>query len=248
MKLSKRLRQIESMVTPGYAHIWDCCCDHGLLGAALLARQAAPKIHFVDILPELISQLDDKLQRFYPNTAGNWHTHCLDTAALPLAQYAGRHLIIVAGVGGELMTHFIKALHQQHPHANLDFLLCPVHQEYRLRQQLISLDFRLTQEILIKDNQRFYEVLLVSANRERSTDQKTISPLGEQIWQADSAAQESIARDYLNKTLKHYRNVQKGNTEDVRHVVEAYRAVSISRSAVTPTCHAPIRSGTWPTQ
>ncbi|MDX2422429.1 MAG: SAM-dependent methyltransferase, partial [Amphritea sp.] len=48
MKLSKRLTQIEQLVAPGYTHIWDCCCDHGLLGAALLARHSDAQIHFVD--------------------------------------------------------------------------------------------------------------------------------------------------------------------------------------------------------
>lgn len=236
------------MVTPGYAHIWDCCCDHGLLGAALLARQAAPKIHFVDILPELISQLDDKLQRFYPNTAGNWHTHCLDTAALPLAQLAGKHLIVIAGVGGELMRRFIQAIYQQHPQAHLDFLLCPVHQEYGLRQQLITLGFSLKREVLVKDNRRFYEVLLVSAQREPNADQTSISPVGERIWQGDTLAQQSIARDYLNKTLKHYQSIQGNDAEELEQIISAYRAVTIGRSATAPpTCQERIRSGTWPT-
>ncbi|HSC68256.1 MAG TPA: SAM-dependent methyltransferase, partial [Cellvibrio sp.] len=57
LKLGKRLQQIELMVTANYDHIWDCCCDHGLLGAALLARKAAPHIHFVDIVPELMRKL-----------------------------------------------------------------------------------------------------------------------------------------------------------------------------------------------
>ncbi|HTG55937.1 MAG TPA: SAM-dependent methyltransferase, partial [Niabella sp.] len=53
----------------GYTHIWDCCCDHGLLGAALLSRQAAAHIHFVDIVPELMHELKNKLQRFFPADA-----------------------------------------------------------------------------------------------------------------------------------------------------------------------------------
>lgn len=57
MKLSKRLQQIDHMVKHGYDHIWDCCCDHGFLGASLLEREAAAHIHFVDIVPELINNV-----------------------------------------------------------------------------------------------------------------------------------------------------------------------------------------------
>lgn len=227
MKLSKRLKQIRSMVPPGYTHIWDCCCDHGLLGAALLSDQAAPHIHFVDVLPGLINQLNEKLQRFYPVADNSWHTHCLDTAALPLEHYPGKHLIVIAGVGGELITRFVQEIHRTHPGAQLDFLLCPVHQEYHLRQQLIALDFRLKEEVLLSDNQRFYEVLLVSAEQKGNAEWHKVSPVGDKIWQADTPAQASVARGYLHKTLKHYQNSQKGDADNAREAMDAYRAVTI---------------------
>ncbi len=131
------------MVTSDYTHIWDCCCDHGLLGSALLSRLAAPNIHFVDIVPELTNKLENKLQRFYPDSPSKWKIHCLDVAALPIEQYEGRNLVIVAGVGGDLITQFVNAIHQSHSATNIDFLLCPVHHQFTLRQQLIQLDFSL---------------------------------------------------------------------------------------------------------
>ncbi len=49
MKLGNRLKQLYSKVTAEYEHIQECCCDHGLLGASFLERQAAMQtIHFVD--------------------------------------------------------------------------------------------------------------------------------------------------------------------------------------------------------
>lgn len=219
------------MVTPGYAHIWDCCCDHGLLGAALLSRQAAPQIHFVDILPELIDRLNEKLQRFYPGTSKQWQTHCLDIAALPLDLYTGKHLIIIAGVGGDLMTRFVKAILEQHPDASLDFLLCPVHQEYRLRQQLITLGLRLNEEVLVRDNQRFYEILLVGAEPAAISGESNISPVGTAIWRAHTQEHAAIARAYLAKTLAHYQKVQFGGREDVREEIAAYRAVKVITDA-----------------
>ncbi|MFN3579281.1 MAG: tRNA (adenine(22)-N(1))-methyltransferase [Pseudomonas sp.] len=233
MRLSKRLTQIDAMVAPGYDHIWDCCCDHGLLGAALLTRQAAPNIHFVDIVPALMQELENKLRRFYSDSAGNWHTHCLDIAALPLAHYPGKHLVIIAGVGGDLMRRFIKTICQAHPALQLDFLLCPVHQEYALRQQLIQLNFSLGYEALISDNGRFYEVLWVRSGHPKAS-QHPISPAGDLIWQTQTAEQARIAQAYLNKTLVHYQKLLRNQGMEVQQIIDAYHSAGLALTAPQP--------------
>ena len=232
IKLSKRLQQIEEMVTFQYPHIWDCCCDHGLLGFSLLSRQTSSKIHFVDVVPELMTKLTHKLERFFSNSI--WQTHCLDVAKLPLAQHQGKHLVIIAGVGGDLMIHFIEAIYQQYKHLDIDFLLCPVHHQYALRQKLIALDFSLQDEVLIEDNQRFYEIMLVSSSgkklrEELSYNNTKISPVGDKIWQATSNKQSDIVNKYLLKTLQHYQRIQQGvaqgKANSVQDIIDAYLAI-----------------------
>jgi tRNA (adenine22-N1)-methyltransferase len=227
LKLGKRLTQIESMVTAQYDHIWDCCCDHGLLGAALLARNAAPRIHFVDIVPELMRELENKLHQFYHKNAesnSQWQTHCMDVTALPLQKISGKHLVIIAGVGGDLMTELVRVIYQKNPACDIDFLLCPVHHQFTLRQQLIQLDFSLHTETLIIENQRFYEILLVSTANNSGSN---INPIGSLIWQTKTPAQEKIASDYLQKTLAHYKRVQLSRKTEVQHIIEAYSKVTL---------------------
>lgn len=245
IKLSKRLQQIDQMVaSQHYKHIWDCCCDHGLLGFSLLSRCAADNIHLVDIVPELMVDVESKLQRFYSSSSSlstvKWQTHCIDVAKLPLKQHDGKHLIIIAGVGGDLMVQFIEAIYQQHPNLNIDFLLCPVHHQFSLRSTLIALDFSLKEEVLVEDNRRFYEILLVST---ASENQHKISPVGEKIWQSLSSThdnqQAEVARKYLDKTLNHYQRMQQGfqpkfqpdllqeRTKSVQHIIDAYSAITL---------------------
>ncbi len=215
------------MVAENYDHIWDCCCDHGLLGAALLARQVAPRIHFVDIVPELMNELEKKLSRFFPTDSGaasQWQVYSMDVSALPLQDYSVKHLVIIAGVGGDLMAEFVQAIHQQHLHAEIDFLLCPVHHQFTLRQQLIQLDFSLLSEALMVENQRFYEVLLVSNEKNINS---IISPVGSLIWQANTREQSKVAAGYLNKTLAHYKRMQLKAGLDVQHIIDAYSAIII---------------------
>ncbi|MCP3889709.1 MAG: SAM-dependent methyltransferase [Desulfobulbaceae bacterium] len=226
MKLGKRLKQIELMVTSDYTHIWDCCCDHGLLGSALLSRFAAPCIHFVDTVPELIDELEKKLQRSYPRPPSNWQVHCLDVAELPVEQYQGKNLVIIAGVGGDLVTQLVNAIHKNQSATNIDFLLCPVHHQFTLRQQLIQLNFSLINEVLVEENQRFYEILLVSTPTMIKEKQLKINPVGELIWQANSAEQSKITVNYLNKTLNHFQRMQQGNNPEVQHIIDAYRSVN----------------------
>lgn len=224
LKLGKRLQHIESLVAAQYDHIWDCCCDHGLLGAALLSRQAAPNIHFVDVVPELMQTLENKLTRFFADSVSNWQVHCMDVAKLPLWDFVGKHLVIIAGVGGDLMSEFVKAIYQHNPNTEIDFLLCPVHHQYTLRQQLIQLHCSLVSESLMVENERYYEMLLVSAT---PNSQAKINPVGASIWETHTSEQSDIARTYLHKTLAHYKRMQLGQNTDVQSIIDAYTAVLI---------------------
>ncbi|WP_228481343.1 tRNA (adenine(22)-N(1))-methyltransferase [Vibrio fluminensis] len=224
LKLSKRLKQIEQMVGNGYDHIWDCCCDHGLLGIALLERQAAPHIHFVDIVPELISNVEAKLQKFDSKTQSHWQVHCLDTAAIPFDHYHGKHLVIIAGVGGDLISMFVNAILKQHPNLNIEFIVCPVHHQFALRETFRCLQQGLVDEALIKENGRFYEIIHVD---NRQAQQKPINLVGEKFWQATSTEGIESAKEYLKKTLVHYQKIQQGQKKNVDHIVDAYQAITI---------------------
>lgn len=213
------------MVGTDYTHIWDCCCDHGYLGMALLTDQHADCIHFVDVVPELIDTLNTRLQQHFPTAA--WQTHCLDVAQLPLQQYPGRHLVIIAGVGGELMTHFVDQIHRRHPHAEIDFLLCPVHHTFTLREQLIQHGFKRIREVLVQDKQHHYEVLLVAGPSNAHPGLPSVSAAGDHIWHTDNPAQARIAEQYLQRTLNHYLRIQEGAQKDVQHIIDAYCAITL---------------------
>ncbi|WP_252730826.1 tRNA (adenine(22)-N(1))-methyltransferase TrmK [Colwellia sp. E2M01] len=274
MKLSKRLQQIEQLVHASfraeinsYQHIWDCCCDHGLLGFSLLSHQVKlnassssksdfishSKVHFVDIVPALMDNINDKLHRFYDTLKSDnfdhtqninpyWQTHCIDVAQLPLHDYEGKHLVIIAGVGGDLMIKFIEQLNRKYSNKynqlNLDYLLCPVHHQYPLREKLIELNFSLNDEVLIEDNQRFYEILYVSSASQLIKNPTRINPVGDKLWLSTSTQQTEIAQKYRQKTLNHYSRIQQGlqhgkqenNDHDInriQNIIDAYSGITL---------------------
>ncbi|MDN3680797.1 tRNA (adenine(22)-N(1))-methyltransferase TrmK [Vibrio tapetis subsp. quintayensis] len=228
-KLGKRLKKIEAMVESGYQHIWDCCCDHGQLGGALLTRKAAKMVHFVDIVPNLIEELTNKLnQLMVKQEAPHWQTYCLDVTKIPVASKQGKQLIIIAGVGGDLMTHLVQEITLNNPDIELDFLLCPVHHNHTLRHALNKLDLRLKKEVLVEENRRIYEILFVTKALKQDPHLPKISAVGEQIWQTESLEQRRVATRYLATTLAHYQRMMAGKKQDIEPILHAYQQVSIS--------------------
>lgn len=197
MSLSNRLQTIADFIYPNYHHIWDTCCDHGFLGKALCNLNPASTIHFVDIAKHIMLALEQNLKTSFTET--NWLCHTINVNALPIYDYPGRHLVIIAGVGGDLAAEFVSTIQSKYPTKEIDFIICPVHHSFVLRKQLIELNFRLLKETLVEENNRFYEIIYISKN---ST--KLISPVGECFWQHTKP---DIALNYLERLVSHYEKV-----------------------------------------
>lgn len=195
-----------------YAHVWDTCCDHGQLGAELLNQindtgRSNPIIHFVDIQPDIINKLEDLLTRFYSDKVICYKTHCNSTAELPLSDYQGKHLIVIAGVGGDLVADFIKQIANKHPNLAADFLLCPVRKIDELRSTLINLNFKCLDEKLVEENKRFYELMFVTNHSNSEQELKPVSLVGEKMW--NDVADADLTKQYAKKMVLHYEKVLK---------------------------------------
>ncbi len=205
MKLSPRLNAIDQLITQPYSHIWDCCCDHGFLGARLLQRGMAETLHFVDSVPSICQQLEDKLTRFsQPNAADaspQWQVHCADVATLKLAD-STRQLVIIAGIGGELSVKLLNGLLEHNAQLDFDIIVCPVHEQFQLRQFLIGKNIKLVSEQIVEDKQRHYEVLQLSGR-----GKQTVTPTGK-MWDLKQLAHQH----YLKKTIQHYQQRSRSET------------------------------------
>jgi len=219
LKISHRLQKIDSFIVNHYEHIWDCCCDHGFLGLHLLKRHAADTLHFSDTVEHILVNLKNQLEQDQDILPSRWKTHCQDAATLDLypTSQGGKktQLIIIAGVGGELTISLVATLLKSHPDLKLEFLLCPVHHNYKVRQALINLELGLINECLLKENKRFYEVIHVS--RQAKTP---ISKVGSIMWDLSR----EIDSDYLKTTIGHYQRMGKNNG-DVNIIIEDYQAL-----------------------
>jgi len=228
MKLNKRLLALSEMVNQPYNVVWDCCCDHGLLGFKILANGLIKQVNFVDVVPELIDALSQKLIKYADQLPvdSRWQTWCTDVAAItlePNIESAAHcvssnfciaedivhdpdrvgHLIIISGVGGELMIDILTEMMKRYSGRNIDFLLCPVQHTYKLRLTLIDLGFKLKQEQLVIEKNRGYELMLIN-----QIDGEPLSATGDKLWFPE------IAHEiYLNKLINHYQKINNNKNE-----------------------------------
>ncbi len=219
VKMGRRLRQIEKMIAGQYSHIWDCCCDHGQLGMSLLDARLAQQVHFVDIVPELLTQIERTLNRYWQGDRQGWQVHCIDAGKLPLQQFSAnpqtdKHLLIIAGIGGDLMIELLQSQLPLSADYQVEYILCPVHHNYKVRQFLIKQGFALIDEALVFENKRGYEVLHVSAD-----GQQALSTVGSIMWEFSNP----LHLDYLHKTIAHYQRMAKNPAVNVASIINDYQ-------------------------
>jgi tRNA (adenine22-N1)-methyltransferase len=86
------------MVEPSYAVIWDCCCDHGLLGMSLLRDQCSGEVVFIDVLESQMANLAAALAQNFPQDQYSWQVRCEDLKKIVVPAIESQ-LFIIAGVG-----------------------------------------------------------------------------------------------------------------------------------------------------
>ena len=200
-----------------YDYIWDLCCDHGFLGQAFLHRFETgnkPHIVFVDQHKHITEPLKDSLRRF---SAERFTVLSNDARRIQL-QGNNRHLLIIAGVGGELCIEIIKCIQSQHSNLSIDFLICPTNSMFFVRQQLQSLPLKLCSELIIKEGKWFYQLLLLKEDDELKPSNK-ISCVGN-MW--DKKNTEHLL--YLQRLIQHYQNKVKSQPS-AEEALEAYQAL-----------------------
>lgn len=216
--LSKRLLTISNQVTGNYDHIWDTCCDHGLLGFHLLETQPNSVIHFLDQVPAITAEITDNLLQRPDICEDRWKVHTLDCKNLNFLSTKDKHLIIISGVGGELAADIVQVITKNHANQRLEFILCTVHHTHLLRDILLTLNFRLINEEIIEDNKRHYEVIHVSVNNEEIEESSQDLSTTGNMWDKSNVSHLT----YLKKLIRHYKMKSVGGCKKSTEALKDY--------------------------
>ncbi|RDH85918.1 MAG: hypothetical protein DIZ80_00125 [endosymbiont of Galathealinum brachiosum] len=189
-RLGPRLNTILEFITrvqqdKPYPCIWDCCCDHGYLGIKILSENLCEKLVFVDQLPHLIEQLSNRLTPFCTDNdkIGNYELITADAGDLCFDAQQ-RHLVILAGVGGETSVEIVTGIEQNHPDVQVDYIFCPSASHNALREYLAINDFGLMFETLTCEKQRYYEIMYVKGKSAK--DELPRVTLTCTLWEEDN--------------------------------------------------------------
>ena len=226
--IGKRLEALFDLITLAhkkqpYDAIWDCCCDHGYLGLKILSQELCPTLYFVDQVPHIMQQLMVDLSH-YPSDRYQTITADAGTLSLPINQ---RHLMILAGVGGERIIEIINNLNTHNKSQQIDYLLCPTTAQFDLREYLITTDFKLTYEAIVSEKGRDYEILLISHSL--TAQNRADITLTGQMWEANNPNHQR----YRQKLIKHYQKQTQGERNKAQRaekILEHYQLLPADRA------------------
>lgn len=148
------------MPSDSIEHVYDLCCDHGIIGMAISKTYPNLQVTFVDKVPSIINNLRNKLTA-YITLENKFQILCKDATKLKV-NANNKNLFIVSGIGGELATDIFNNLYNQDKEAF--FIFC-IHQknEY-LKEHLIEQKFQVIKSGLVIENNHGYEIMLVHPN------------------------------------------------------------------------------------
>ncbi|WP_422379377.1 tRNA (adenine(22)-N(1))-methyltransferase TrmK [Marinicellulosiphila megalodicopiae] len=187
-----------------YDDFWDLCCDHGFLGMTLFKNTQNSQIHLVDQVPKIVEILKQKYEKFNDGRA----LFKTQNATQIILNTNKRHLIVIAGVGGETAIEILESIINKNPKANMDFAISPNSHIFQLRC-FLQKHFTLLHEDLIRDGNRFHEHIFVRFTFNQS---KRISLTGQGFWQNSP-----YAKVYQAKLIKHYRLINSHNTNNDKY-------------------------------
>lgn len=178
-----------------------------------MAEHPSSQVHFVDVVQHLIDEIETRLASVPQK---NGLAQCGDVAMINL--HEGKdHLVIIAGVGGDLLLEMVRSIVSRHSSLmktnRLDFILCPVRQLHKVRQGLNDLKLGLISEKIVQDNKLFYEIIQVS-----NQSPVSISLVGETMW--DLSLDDH--RSYRDTMMAHY---QKQPSDDAKQLFALYKHI-----------------------
>lgn len=166
-RVSKRIQSIVELVDEipcNISSIWDTCCDHGQIGHQLLLKNF--QVQFLDQVSSITEELAKKLAATdIPER--NYSVHTQDIRKLDISNLKPSCFILV-GIGADLIIESLKC-HKGSLEKHW-FVLSAHQNNYKLRRYLKDHKFKYFKEILVKENNQFYEILLINQAKGREVE------------------------------------------------------------------------------
>lgn len=153
MELSKRLKTIADMVTPGNRTA-DVGCDHGFVSIYLYREKIAPRVYAMDVRTGPLARAKEHIESY--GLSEYIETRLSDGLA---ALFPGEaETIICAGMGGRLIAKILLEGYEK-VRAARELILEPQSEIRFFREFLRTHGLIIIQEDMIKEDGKFYPVI-----------------------------------------------------------------------------------------
>lgn len=153
MKLSERLLAIANLV-PKNSIVADIGTDHGYIPAYLIENKISKKVIGTDISKGSLDKIIEYVKELGSETK-------IDTRlgdGLDVIKPLEIDTLIISGMGGLLIRDILEK-HKKTADTIIDFILQPMVASKELRQYLIENNFEIIKEELVKEDNKYYEII-----------------------------------------------------------------------------------------
>ncbi|NLM04269.1 MAG: SAM-dependent methyltransferase [Clostridiales bacterium] len=164
IKLNSRLKKIADLIPEG-SIVADIGTDHGLIPIYLIENKISPKVIAGDIHKRPLKIAKENIEYYklidkIELRLGN---------GLEILKPGEVDTVIIAGVGGRLIT---KILDKDKNITNSieNFILQPMRGQREVRKYLLNNNFTIQKDVLVKENQRIYEIIVAKRGKQEITD------------------------------------------------------------------------------
>lgn len=196
--LSKRLQNVADMVTKGYI-VADIGTDHGYVPIYLIKNGIVPKAYAMDINegPLKIAGKNIRLEGLQDKI-----TTVLSDGMNEMTSEMAES-VVIAGMGGDLITDILNI--GKNIKGIKELVLSPHKRVDIVRKYLLDNNWKITDENMVIDNNKFYTILRAVPEKEESEYDETEIMYGRLLL----TTKNPVLKQYLEKENKMYEEVLK---------------------------------------
>ena len=162
LNIGERLETVVNLC-PKAKRIADIGCDHGYVAAELILEDKANMVVAIDVSEQCLNKailLADSINisSFVSFRVGNGFD--------PITKYDKLTCAVIAGMGGQEIINILE----NRPKKLSDLVLQPMKDAPELRQYLIENGFRILVDKLVKENDKYYDVIRATKGRDSLAD------------------------------------------------------------------------------
>lgn len=200
MHLSKRLKAVVDMVTPGN-RVADIGCDHAYSAIYLLKNKISPYVIAMDINQGPLERAKENVERF--DVADKISIRKSD--GLEMLNKGEVDTLLIAGMGGRLMLQILNS-HMDIVSEVKELVLQPQSELHLVRKVLNELGYVIIKENMLKEDGKYYFIMKLKYPTEDFdiTDYKLTSPWHIHFGKLLLEERNTVLYEYLMKERRLY--------------------------------------------